>query len=418
MTSRPAAAPTASAVESRPRSTLQLLLDRDFGGLFWGKIVSIVGVWAFSVATAIAVFDATGSTLAVGLVAGAQFVPQLVLAPLSGTWADRGNPLKQIALGRVLCFVGAGGLAAWVHLVQPTGWSLATAVLIGSLTVGFGFSVGGPAMQSVTPRLVSREELPRAMGLNTAPMTVARVAGPVVGASLVATLGPAAGIAVAAVGQLVFLVLLIFVQIPANAPRKAGTDYSVRAAWQHVRADPGLLLLLLAVTAITFGAEPSITLAPALAADLGSGAQMVGALTATFGVGSGIGLLLVTWLSRPERTVVMLLTGLGCLTLGMGATAALPWVPGALAGFAIAGAGFTIGVTSVSTAVLLRVPDHLRGRVMAFWMICFVGFRPVASTLAGTVADAASVRWAILAIVLVTGSAMVGITRRRALVSG
>ncbi|WP_420112101.1 MFS transporter [Pseudactinotalea sp.] len=416
MTSRTAASPPPTAAP--PRSTARLLLDRDFGGLFWGKVISIVGVWAFSVATAIAVFDATGSTLAVGVVAGAQFVPQLVLAPLSGTWADRGDPRRQIILGRLLCLIGAGGLAAWVQLVEPAGWDLAVAVLLGSLTVGFGFSIGGPAMQSVTPRLVSRDELPRAMGLNTAPMTVARVAGPVVGASLVATLGPAAGIAVAALGQLAFLVLLVFVRIPRNPPRESGTDYSVRAAWRHVRSDPGLLLLLLAVTAVTFGAEPSITLAPALAADLGSGAHLVGALTATFGLGSAVGLALVTWLSRPERTIVMLLTGLGCLTAGMGAAAALPWVAGAMAGFAIAGAGFTIGVTSVSTAVLLRVPDYLRGRVMAFWMICFVGFRPVASTLAGTVADAASVRWAILATVLVTAAAMVAITRQRALVSG
>jgi len=397
---------------------MQLLLDRDFGGLFWGKVISIVGVWAFSVAAAIAVFEATGSTLAVGLVAGAQFVPQLVLAPLSGTWADRGDPRRQIILGRLLCLVGAGGLALWVQLVAPTGWGLALAVLLGSLTVGFGFSIGGPAMQSVTPRLVSREELPRAMGLNTAPMTVARVVGPVVGAALVAAMGPAAGIAVAALGQLVFLLLLLAVRIPANEPRAADTDYSVRAAWRHVRSDPGLLLLLLAVTAVTFGAEPSITLAPALSADLGYGPEMVGALTATFGIGSAVGLLLASWLGRPERTVVLLLLGLGGLTAGMGTAAALPWLGGALAGFAIAGAGFTIGVTSVSTAVLLRVPEHLRGRVMAFWMICFVGFRPVASTLVGVVADAASVRWAIVTMVLATAAAMIAIARRRSLVSG
>lgn len=408
---------TTTTTSAAPRSTLQLLLDRDFGGLFWGKLLSIVGVWAFSVATAIAVFDATGSTLAVGLVAGAQFVPQLVLAPASGTWADRGDPRRQIILGRLLCLIGAGGLAGWVQVVQPTGWSLATAVLIGSLTVGFGFSVGGPAMQSVVPRLVTREELPRAMGLNTAPMTVARVGGPVVGAALVTASGPAAGIAVGALGQVAFLVLLVLVRIPPNERREENTDYSVRAAWRYVRSDRGLLLLLVAIVAVTFGAEPSITLAPALAADLGAGSTMVGALTATFGAGSALGLLVVTWLSQPDRTIALVLSGLGALTLGMGTAAALSWTAAALTGFAIAGAGFIIGVTSISTAVLLRIPEHLRGRVMAFWMICFVGFRPVASTLVGTISDAASVRWAVVATVLVTASAMVAVVRRRSLVN-
>lgn len=414
MTSRAAAADRTAG--PRPRRTLQLLADRDFGGLFWGKLVSIVGIWAFSVATAIAVFDATGSTLAVGVVAGAQFVPQLVLAPASGSWADRGDPRRQIVLGRILCLAGTGTLAAWVHLAAPTGWTLAGGVLVGSLTVGLGFAVGGPAMQSVVPRLVTRDELPRAMGLNTAPMTVARVTGPVVGAALVAAVGPAAGIGAAALGQLVFLVLLGVVRIPAAAPRDRDTDYSIRAAWQHVRADKGLLLLLLAVTGVTFGAEPSITLAPALAADMGGGPALVGALTATFGGGAAAGLLVLSWFGRPERTVTMVAVGLGALTGGMALAAALGWVAAALTGFAIAGAGFTIGLTSLSTAVLLRVPEHLRGRVMAFWMICFVGFRPVASALVGTVSDAASARWAIAATVVVTAVATAAVVRYRALV--
>ena len=415
MTAR-AAAPT--DIERAPRSTFQLLLDRDFGGLFWGKLIGVVGIWAFTVATAIAVFDATGSTMAVGAVAAAQFVPQLVLAPLSGTWADRGNPRRQIVAGRLFCLTGAGGLAVWVWLAEPQGWTLAWVVLAGSLTVGLGFVVGGPAMQSVVPRLVDRDELPRAMGLNTAPMTVARVAGPVVGAALVTTTGPIAGFASCALGQVVFLVILAFVRIPDNAPADRDTDYSVRAAWRHVRADPGLLLLLLAVTAVTFGAEPSVTLAPALAEDLGAGPALVGVLTATFGIGSAIGLVLMGRLGRPERTMALVIAGLACLTMGMGGTAASPWIPGALAGFAVAGAGFTIGVTSVSTAVLLRVPAHLRGRVMAFWMVCFVGFRPIASAVVGTVADTLSARWAIVSMVLVTAVALVAVARRRSLVSG
>lgn len=402
-----APAPTAAPTDRPPRGSLALLFDRDFGGLFWGKLIAVVGVWAYAVAAAIVVFDATGSTLAVGMVAAAQFVPQLVLAPVSGARADRGSARRQLVAGRVLCLVGAGGLAVWMQLVRPDGWELAVAVFIGSLTVGLGFVVGGPAMQSVVPRLVTREELPRAMGLNVAPMAVARIAGPVLGATFVAATGPAASFAFAALGQMIFLVALAFVRIPEVEPAAQGTDYSVRAAWRHVRSDRVLLVLLLAVAAVTFGAEPSITLAPALADEFGGGAALVGALTATFGAGSAVGILLVTWLGRGDRTTIAVVGGLACLTAGMVVAAVSPWVAGALIGFGVAGAGFPMTVTSVSTAVLLRVPIPMRGRVMAFWMMCFVGFRPIAALVAGFLADAVSVHLAIAAMAAVTLAALV-----------
>lgn len=397
-----------------PRSTLQLLRDRDFGGIFWGKLIGVVGVWAYAVAAAIAVYDATGSALAVGLVGAAQFVPQIVFAPLSGTWADRGNPARQLVAGRILCTVGAGGLALWTQLVSPGGWTLTTGVLIGSLTVGMGFVVGGPAMQSVVPRLVTRDELPTAMALNVAPMTVARVLGPVLGAGFVAATGPAAGFAFAALGQVIFLVLLLVVVRIPEIPRPTGdADFSVRSAWRFVRSDGALLLLLLAVAAVTFGAEPSITLAPALAETFGSGAWLVGALTASFGGGSAVGLAIVGPLGRHGHANRPVTAGLGCLTVGMAIAAASPWVAGALAGFAVAGAGFTLAVTAISTAVLMRVPDHLRGRVMAFWMVCFVGFRPVASLTAGLVSDAVSPQLALVVMLAVTGVATAACAWRR-----
>src|SRR5690554_1032195 len=56
------------------------------------------------------------SAFLVGLVSVAQFVPQLVLAPLSGSIADRGNRLIQAVVGRFLVAAGSGVLGLWVWL--------------------------------------------------------------------------------------------------------------------------------------------------------------------------------------------------------------------------------------------------------------------------------------------------------------
>jgi MFS family permease len=83
--------------------------------------------------------------------------------------------------------------------------------------VGFGFVVGGPAMQSIVPNLIREGELSTAMALNSMPMTIGRIIGPASGAYLAAHLGSAAGFAVSAALHLVFAIFLVAVRFPHSA---------------------------------------------------------------------------------------------------------------------------------------------------------------------------------------------------------
>lgn len=165
------------------RSALRLMFDPVFGVLFWGKMFSVVAVWTHGIVAAIVMYDATGSALMVGLVGVVQFAPQLIFSPTTGKWADTGNPARQILMGRVLCVLGSGAVALWLALSEQ---HAAAAVLAGTLLVGIGFVVGGPAMQSIVPNLIRDGELSTAMALNSIPMTIGRMIGPVIGAYLAA----------------------------------------------------------------------------------------------------------------------------------------------------------------------------------------------------------------------------------------
>ena len=68
----------------------------------------------------------------------------------------------------------------------------------------------------------------------------------------------------------------------------------------------------------------------------------------------------------------------------------------ALTGMAIAGAGYLFGVTSLTTAMHIRIPEEIRGRIMALWGVAFLGSRPVAALLDGILADLASAEFATL----------------------
>ncbi len=382
-----------TAPVARPRGALGLMFDPVFGALFWGKMFSVVAVWTHSIIAAVVMYEATGSALMVGLVGVAQFGPQLILSPISGKWADTGNPGRQILLGRVLCIAGSGSVAAWM-LIEPglQGLSAAVPVLIGSTLVGFGFVVGGPAMQSIVPDLIRAGELSTAMALNSIPMTIGRVLGPAAGAYLAAHFGAVTGFAFSAAMHLVFAVLLVVVRLPAPPERASDTDFRVRTALRYVWRDRPLLLALVAVTTVGVAADPSITLAPSLADALGGGTRMVGALSAIFGIGAGLGmaaLALMRGRMASARVSCIGLTGLG---LGCAALAGSVVPAVAIGGFALAGLGFGWALTGLSTVVQERAPQELRGRIMALWLVGFLGSRPIAAALLGGTADLVNVQ--------------------------
>jgi MFS family permease len=389
-----------AAVQPRtglPRGAIRLAFDPLLGAIFWGKIFTASGTWVHGVVAAIVVFNASHSALAVGLVSTAQFAPQLVLGPLCGKLADLYDERRLILLGQCLCTLGSGGLAVWILMNPQEDWALVWSVLLASLLTGLGIVLAGPAMQAVVPRLVPVEELPAAMALNTAPMMLARVVGPVAGAFAAAHAGAAAAFGIAAVAQFVFVPLLLSVKFPSRIRSELDDDdRSVRSALRYTWADRPLLLMLLAVTAAGMGSEPTITLAPSLAHELNGGASLVGGLTAAFGLGAISGLVALPGLRRRLTQERLTSLGLGLLAVGMGTAAAAGTADLVIVAFALAGMGFVLLLTSATTLLQLRTPAHLRGRIMALWLIAFVGSRPVAGALVGAITDALSVRIALI----------------------
>ena len=402
-----------SGATTPPRGSWRLLVDRDFGSFFWGKLFAASSLYLHALVASLAIFSATRSTAAVALVAVAQFAPQLALAPAAGAWSDRGRVGPQIVLGRLLCALGSGGLAAW-WVLSPglQGWAQAWVVVAASTAVGLGLVIGGPAMQSVPPLLVRRDELPTAMALNTAPMTIGRIVGPIAGAVIVEVAGFVPALAIAAAGQLVFAAAMLAVRLPARPAGTATHEHAdtIAGALRHVRGDRPLLLLLLLVVCLGVGSEPVTTMAPALIAGLGGGPGAVGYLTAGFGCGALVGIVASSTMARRARHEKLAPAAVAVLALGVVGCGLAPGLLLAVAATVLAGAGFIVASSSTSTLIQLRVPAELRGRVMALWLMAFVGSRPLAAVTAGVIADLVSVTVACL-IVATTLLAVVVVCR-------
>lgn len=384
----------------RRRVLLRLLTDRSFGSFFWARMVAASAVYAQSLVAAVLVYEATGSASAVAAVAVAQFAPQLVLSLSAGAHADRGHVARSIIVGRVLCATGSVSMVSPILLGDGLGGrGFASIVVASSLVTGVGLVLGGPAMQSITPLLVSRSELPVGLMLNAVPMTVGRVAGPAIGAGAMHFAGAELALLGAALGHLslawvVWRVVRLRSQRPPSGAE--AEDSSVRAMFAHVVTDPPLLLLLLAATCVGFGSEPIATLAPVMAQELGLGAHAVGIITAAFGAGAAVGLVANVWLSVWNRHEWIVTSGLVALATGVLGCGLAGTLAGAVSGSIVAGLGFSVAISSVTSLIQVRAPERLIGRVMALWLMGFVGGRPVAAVLTGAIADFSSVRAACL----------------------
>lgn len=115
------------------------------------------------------------------------------------------------------------------------------------------------------------------------------------------------------------------------------TDFSLRAGLRHVVHDRPLLLLLLAITSAACDAEPSITLAPALADELDGGAELAGVLTAAFGIGAMVGLVMTTTITRRITTSLAVGIGLWVMVAALAALTAAAVPEAAIAALAALG---------------------------------------------------------------------------------
>jgi MFS family permease len=388
-----------STPTARGRTAPALLRDRNFGPFVVGKIVSSCGVWIGQIAAAVLMFELTRSAFMVGAVSMMLFAGPLLLALWTGALVDRRDRRRLLMVGRGISALAAGMLAL---LLVGSGVN-PQVLLVSAAVMGVGHAVSLPAMQALTPGLVPDEDLEQALAFASVAPSIARTVGPALGAGLLLLGGPALAFATAAATHGFFVLVLVWVR--ARPQRREDGRPSIFGGLRYLVHDRTTLVLMAGVAMMAFGADPVITLTPSLADRLGGGSELVGLFASVFGVGA---VLVVVAFRRLRGMLTLRLVGVaGYLVVGLGlvVAAVVPSVQGAAVGFLINGAGFMMATVALTTRIQRRVPDELRGRVMALWGVAFLGSRPVAAPINGAVADLVSVQTAMLAAAVVVVAA-------------
>jgi MFS family permease len=364
-----------------------------------GNLVSNVGTWMQRVAQDWLVLLLTAnSAAAIGITTGLQFLPILLLSPFAGVVADRIPKRRLLQLTNL----GMAAPALVLGLLAVTGAVEVWHVYVLALVLGVSTAFDAPARQSFVSEMVDPADLSNAVGLNSAGFNLARILGPAIAGVSIAALGggvTATGWVIVAnaltyAGPVLALALLDGARLHAAAlvPRGPG---QILAGVAYVRGRPDLLLILAVVFfAGTFGLNFQMTSALMATEVFDKGATEYGLLGTFMAVGSLVGSLVAAGRVRVRhRLVVGAAVAFGALEIAAGL--APSYLTFALLCPLLGLTALTM-ITGANTFMQMNTDDGMRGRVMALYLMVFMGGTPLGSPFIGWVGEVLGARWTLL----------------------
>jgi MFS family permease len=339
------------------------------------------------VATSWLVYRLTGSAAVLGLVGFAGQIPTFVLAPLAGVWVDRWSRYRVLVVTQVLSMLQSLALAA---LALSGKIDVRSILLLGAFQ-GIVNAFDTPARQAFVVDMVEdRADLPNAIALNSSMVNGARLLGPSVAGILIAAAGEGWCFLLDGLSYVAVIASLLMMRLAAGAPR--GRDKQLRAelrdGFRYAFGFVPIRSILLLVTLVSLMGMPYTVLMPVIADKvLHGGPHTLGFLMGATGIGALGGALYlasrrsVIGLGRVISLAAMVF-GTGLIAFSRSRTLGL-----SLALMVVIGIGFMVQLASSNTVIQTIVREEMRGRVMAFYTMAFMGTAPFGSLMAGGLAS-------------------------------
>lgn len=345
----------------------ELFAQRQFMRFWVSRLAGIMANQMLMVAVGWHMYDLTGSAWALGMVGLFQFVPALVMTLPAGHVADRLHRARIFAC----CMLAQAGVAAlllWATLTAQTSRELILAL---SVVLGLARAFQMPAQQALTPLLVPRAMLQRAIAVSASGMEMAVICGPALGGLLYTTGAATVYVCCTALMLLAFF-LAVAIRYDFVPAAQSGTWQDVFAGLRFVWQRKVLLgATSLDLFAVLLGGATALL--PIFAKDiLHTGPVGLGLLRAAPALGAlAMSLVLTRWpLERqvgPRLLIAVGVFGLATLVFGLSSHF---WL--SMLALAVTGAADNISVVTRLTLTQLETPDEMRGRVAAVNSI-FIG---------------------------------------------
>jgi len=412
-----APAPTTHYTPPTPRparksSMFASLKVRNYRLFFVGQVVSNIGTWMQRIAQDWLVLSLTGSSAAVGITTALQFLPMLLFGLYGGVLVDR-LPKRPTLLVTQAAMAMTGLALAFLTL---SGHVQVWHVYVAAFAVGLATVVDNPARQSFVSEMVGPGQLQNAVSLNSANFQSARLVGPAVAGLMITGVGTgwaflANGLSFAAPIAGLLLMRSRELHVVERAPRGKG---QLREGLRYVAGRPELIWPIVLVGFIgTFGFNFPVWLSAYADDVFHSGAGAYSLFNTLMAVGSLGGALLAARRGT-ARLRLLIAAALAFGTLETLAALAPSYWLFALLMVPIGVFGLTVNVTA-NTAVQMATDPAMRGRVMALFMMVFMGGTPLGAPVVGWITDTygARVGFALGGVISAVAAATIGLILAR-----
>jgi len=365
------------------------LRHRNFRLYFGGQSISLIGTWMTRVATSWLVYRLTKSSLLLGTVGFAGQIPAFLLAPFAGVIVDRIDRRTLLVWTQVLAMVQSLALA-----VLTLAHAINIPEILGlSVLQGLINAFDMPGRQSFMVKMVEdRADLSNAIAINSSMVNVARLLGPSLAGLVIAASNEGWCFAIDGISYIAVVASLAMMRTKRTVPESSGASMmeQLREGWTYASGFVPVRDILLLFALLSLMGWPFTVLMPVFAAQvLHGGPHTLGFLMGAAGVGS-LGSALAMVARRTVRgltkTIPIAAAAFGVGLIGFGLSKVL-WLSMAL--MLVTGFGMMQGLTASNTILQTLVDERMRGRVMSYYTMAFVGMAPFGSLLAGALAHAA-----------------------------
>jgi len=346
-----------------------------------GACTSSVGTWMQIAAQSWLVLKLSNSPFLLGLDAFLGGIPIFLFSLIGGVVADRIERRKVLLTSQCIQMGAAFLLTILIgfHLVRV--WQ----ILCLSFISGFAQAFGGPAYQALIPTLVSKEDMPNAIALQSIQFNVARVIGPALG-----------GIALTQLGEIwcfglnglsFFAPIISLLMLKARFyPQK--TSESILAGMKQgisfIRSQSAMEALMVLAFCMTALGVPMMTFLPVFAKDIfHKGPGMFTVFLSISGIGSIVGALTVAALGNVAHKGRIALIMLACLGMAIAGFALSSSIWFSCFMLFLTGVSLIAVFTLVNSLVQLITTNEMRGRVMSVYNFAFRGGMPMGNLLTG-----------------------------------
>ena len=369
---------------------------RDFRRFWFAGLVSNSGGWLQGIASPFIMYEMTESGTWVGASVFALMIPMALVGPFAGPMADRLSRRQILLVCEVLLGIIAisNAVCWWAGIREPL-------VYIGiNIIYGFVNGYALPAWQAYVADLVPRDVLMNAITLNSTQFNAARAIGPSVGGVLLAVAGP--GWAFLGNGISFFLVFVTLLTLPATdpSPLAGRTDSQLSQfakGWAYAKTQKTIKTGYVAAGLVAVLGAPLVQVHIILFSEkvFQVGEFKFGLLMSMYGIGA---VTIAPWLAsfgtkfKKSSLLVSSLAVYGCGELLLVSTKI--YFIGLLSIFVV-GCAHLVMATTTNTPLQLFVPEPVRGRVMAMYLMVFTIGAPLGSIIQGPLADQFSPRWVV-----------------------